>query len=195
MQHLRECEGKTDEELVELLLINQHFYLCLMKRYEDKLMRYIRRISNFSLEEAEDVLQEVFLKVYQNINNFDSKLKFSSWIYRITHNQVVSCHRRKEVRPKAYDLSNEEFDIFDTLVSEIDLESDIDQDYLRQNLNKVLENIDEKYREVLVLKYWEQKNYQEISDILKKPIGTVGTLLNRAKQKFKSELVKQNINL
>ncbi len=195
MQHLRECEGKTDEELVELLLVNQHFYLCLMRRYEDKLMRYIRRISDFYVEEAEDILQEVFLKVYQNINNFDFTLKFSSWIYRITHNQVISYHRRKEARPKAYDLSNEEFDVFDTLVSEIDLELNIDQDYLRQSLNKVLENIDGKYREVLILKYWEQKDYQEISDILKKPIGTVGTLLNRAKQKFKSELVKQNINL
>ncbi|MDD5489902.1 MAG: sigma-70 family RNA polymerase sigma factor, partial [Candidatus Moranbacteria bacterium] len=81
------CREKTDEEMVALTLKNQDYFACLVERYEPKLMRYIRRISAATQEDAEDLLQDVFVKVYRNLNDFDQKLKFSSWIYRIAHNQ------------------------------------------------------------------------------------------------------------
>ena len=68
------CNNKTDEELVELTLRDQDFLLCLTKRYETKLLSYILRISNISREEAEDILQEVFIKVYYNLNSFDKDI-------------------------------------------------------------------------------------------------------------------------
>jgi len=60
-----ECINKTDEQIVILTLKNQDYYLCLMKRYEAKLLNYILKISNISIEDGEDILQEVFIKAYQ----------------------------------------------------------------------------------------------------------------------------------
>ena len=183
----------SDEQLVQSTLGNQENFLFLMKRYEVKLLRYIKRISNFSHEESEDILQEAFIKTYRNLNNFDKDLKFSSWIYRIAHNEVIDNYRKKQTRPQEMTFDTE--NILNNLVGEIDISKDIDNKYLQKNISQVLNSLDLKYREVLILKFLEEKEYKEISDILKKPMGTVATLISRAKQQFVKELKKQDIKL
>jgi RNA polymerase sigma-70 factor (ECF subfamily) len=185
--------NKTDEELVMLTLENQNYFAFIIQRYEGKLLSYIRRISNLG-EESEDVLQEVFIKVYQNLNGFDPKLKFSSWIYRITHNQVISNYRKNKARPLGSILDLEE-GMLENIADEFDLLGMIEQKNLRENIFKVLDKMDQKYKEVLVLKFLEEKDYKEISDILKKPMGTVASMINRAKKQFQEELVKADIKL
>lgn len=185
---------KTDEELVILTLQDQNYFLYLIRRYEAKLLRYIFRISSFTKEEAEDVLQEIFIKVYTNLNNFDPDLKFSSWIYRITHNQVISHYRQHKSRLQEVSLDiNENF--ITTITDDLDLNKEIDQLYLKEHLQEGLYKLPLKYREVLILKYLEDKSYQEISDIIKKPTGTVATLINRAKKSFINEIKNHNIKL
>lgn len=181
-----------DEKLVDLVLQNQDNFLYLMKRYESKLMRYILRLSNVRHEEAEDILQEVFIKVYQNLNSFDKKLKFSSWIYRITHNQVISNFRKIKARPISVDLEKSD-DIVQKIASDLDLDKQTDLVYLREKISPLLQKLDPKYRDILILRFWEDKSYQEISDILKKPSGTVAAMINRAKKQIKQEFIKQNI--
>ncbi|MFZ2189437.1 MAG: RNA polymerase sigma factor [Candidatus Magasanikiibacteriota bacterium] len=192
MNYIIKCEGKTDEELVPLVLENQSYFLCLMEKYESKLLRYIMRISGVRYEDAEDILQEVFIKVYENLYGFDSDLKFSSWIYRIAHNHVISEFRKKRNRMEII-LSEEED--WHNFVSDLNIAHEVDAKLSQEVINKVLNNLDIKYREVLFLKFLEERDYKEISDILKKPMGTVATLINRAKEKFKKELVKQNIKI
>lgn len=177
----------SDEELVSLSLAGKDSFAELIVRYQDKLTRYIRRISNCSSQDIEDILQEVFIKVYQNLNNFDPSLKFSSWIYRITHNEVISWFRKHNVRPQGHAVEASE-EVFERLVSDTDIAADLDTKYLRDHLVSALSKIDQKYREVLVLQYFEDKSYQEISDILKRPMGTVATLVSRAKRKLKEQL-------
>jgi RNA polymerase sigma-70 factor, ECF subfamily len=176
-------EQKTDQELVPLTLENQDNFLYLVNRYEKKLFSFIKRISNVSNEEAEDLLQEIFIKAYQNLNGFDTSLKFSSWIYRITRNHVISHYRKVKNKPESNSFElNEE--IFDNLASGLDINKEVDHQILKQKIFKALDGLKPKYKEVIILKYFEEKNYQEISDIIKKPSGTVGTLLNRAKKQF-----------
>ncbi|MFH0840922.1 MAG: sigma-70 family RNA polymerase sigma factor [bacterium] len=189
----KDVENKTDEELVKLTLENQNYFAEIIQRYEQKLLNYIRRISNLG-EEAEDVLQEVFIKVYQNLNGFDPKLKFSSWIYRITHNQVISNYRKNKARPHGLLLEMEEGSL-ENIADEFNFIEKIEQKKLRENIIKVLDKMDLKYKEVLVLKFLEEKDYKEISDILKKPMGTVASMINRAKKQFQEELDKSNIKL
>ncbi len=177
-------QDKTDEELIILTLKDQNNFLYLMKRYEAKLLRYVMRISNLNKDEAEDIVQDVFIKTYQNINDFDSSLKFSSWVYRIAHNQVISNYRKIKVRPKTFIL-NDDSNFLENLASDFDLDKEIDLKYLKHNVNNTLNKLDTKYREVLILRFLEDKDYREISDILKKPMGTVATLINRAKEQFK----------
>jgi RNA polymerase sigma-70 factor (ECF subfamily) len=185
----QEIEQKTDQELVQMTLENQGDFLYIMNRYQSKLLAYILRISNVSYEEAEDILQDVFIKIYKNLNGYDHNLKFSSWIYRITHNEVISNFRKKQARPQSYESEiNEE--ILDRITTDFDIEHEVNIKYLREIINKALVNLDEKYREVLILRFFEEKDYNEISDILKKPIGTISTLISRAKKYFKEELKK-----
>lgn len=179
-------QEKTDEELVVLTLKNQKAFLYLMNRYEGKLLNYILRISNVNKEEAEELLQEVFIKVYKNLNDFDSSLKFSSWIYRIAHNQVISNFRKLNSRIRVVNLDNE---ILENLASDLDIERELERIYLKENVGEILNKIDEKYKEVLILRFLEEKDYKEISDILKKPMGTVAILLNRAKKEFKKNIM------
>ncbi len=184
----------SDEELVRLTLANQEYFLHIIQRYKMKLYRYVLRIANIDPEEVEDILQEVFMKVYQNLNGFDSSLKFSSWIYRITHNQVISNFRKLQARPQKanFDLDD---DIIHNIASEFDMVNNLDNKILRTNIFKIIDQLSIKYREVLILKFLEEKSYKEIADIIKKPIGTVGSLMSRAKQEFKKELLRQNIKI
>lgn len=187
-------QEKSDTELGQLSLKDQQFFLYLMQRYEARLLRYIRRISNFDPDDAEDILQEVFIKIYNNLNGYDSNLKFSSWIYRITHNQVISHFRKQKARPQKviWDLDQE---FLNNLASEFDLNEFTDLKINQDLILKILENLDFKYKEILELRFLEDKSYSEISDILKKPSGTVATLINRAKKQFQKELARQNIKL
>lgn len=177
---------KSDLELVKLTLIDQENFLYLVNRYEKKLLRFIQRISGLGLDDAQDLLQEVFIKVYQNLNDFDQDLKFSSWLYRIAHNQVISNYRRNKSRPQLslFDLDMESYENF---VSDFDVSHNLDQKILKEKMSRVLEKLDIKYREVIILKYLEDRTYEEISDIIKKPVSTVGTLLRRAKQELQKE--------
>lgn len=188
------CQNKTDNELVQLSLEQAGWYSCLMKRYEDKLGRYIYRISGGSKEDIEDLLQEIFLTVYRNLNDFDPKLKFSSWIYRIAHNRVISHHRR--VKARAQTIDGEEGEkLLQRIRDKNDLIEIINDKITGEVFERLFQKIDTKYKEVLVLRYLEEKEYTEISDILKKPVGTVGTLLSRAKQQMKDIIQKEGIQL
>jgi len=186
-----ECTNKTDEQIVILTLKNQDYYLCLIKRYESRLFNYIIKISNINKEEAEDLLQEVFIKVYQNLNGYDPNFKFSSWIYHITHNVTISFIRKKNIRPQSVPWDNEE--LLTMLKSTSNVEREINQQSIYEKILKIISSLPLKYKEVLILKFIENKDYKEISDILHKPMGTVATLVNRAKKYLHQELKKEDI--
>jgi RNA polymerase sigma-70 factor (ECF subfamily) len=187
------CVGKTDQELATLTLRDQRYFLCLMRRYEERLMRYVRRISGVRRDEAEDILQEVFIKVYRNLNEFDTDLAFSSWIYRITHNETVSYWRRTKARPHELLSLEDSEEALGALRADVDEEHAMDVKYTAAQVRAVLSRLDLKYREALTLRFLEEKSYSEISDILRKPPGTVATLLSRAKQAFREEANRRRI--
>ena len=186
-----DCTEKTDEELVKLSLGNPDHFSCLTRRYESKLLHYIMRISKFRREDASDILQDVFVKTYYNLNDFNSDLKFSSWVYRIAHNQTVSEIRKKSVR-LTVPFEKEDIDRFEDA---FDVSKEVDNSLDREMIDRALSKLDEKYREVLVLRFLDEKDYVEIADILKKPVSTVGNLILRGKVLFKAEydkLIRKN---
>jgi RNA polymerase sigma-70 factor (ECF subfamily) len=189
-----EISQLSDTELVKLTLASQDNFVYLVDRYKGKLSSYVKRLTNANNEDAEDILQEVFIKVYLNLNDFNKDLKFSSWIYRITHNQVISGHRKLKARPEGYAVNLDD-QLAKSLAAEIDIKGQVDDKILQSTINLVLDKLEPKYREVLVLKFLEEKSYQEISDILKKPLGTVASLMNKAKQEFKLEFERQNLKI
>ena len=189
---LKDCINKTDEQLVILTLKNQEYYLCLMKRYENELLNYIIKISNLNKHDAEDILQDTFIKAYQNLNDFDLNLKFSNWIFRITHNSTISAFRKNKMNFQM--ASWEEKDLNSLLKSSVNIEKTTLQKSIYEQVLKTINDLPIKYKEVLVLRFLKEKDYREISDILQKPIGTIATLINRAKKTLNQELKKEGID-
>lgn len=175
-----DCHKYTDQELVGLVLADPDYYVCLVNRYSESLRRYVVRLGS-SVPDSEDILQEVFLNAYLHLNDFDKKLKFSSWIYRIAHNQAISAFRKSNVRPT---VELTDLEPWQEMVRDNCPEARFDQELLAKRTKAMLERLEPKYREVLVLKYFEDKDYSEMSDILKKPMGTIATLVNRAKKQL-----------
>lgn len=171
----------SDEELAVLALKEESSFILLISRYKRRLFSYLRYLTRLGEDDIEDILQNIFIKIYYNLNDFDGGLKFSSWAYRIAHNEAIS-HLRK-IKPSV-SLSCESFgDIPD----DCDISKELDIVFDNEKISKTVCEMDEKYREIIILKYFQQRDYKEISDILKKPMGTVATLVNRAKKQFKQK--------
>ncbi len=195
MSYVGDFNNLSDKDLVKLSIKDANNFYFLMKKYEDKLIRYILRISNIEKESAEDILQEVFIKVYENLNDFDDTFSFSSWIYRITHNMTISHIRKIQVRPKTLNIEdNESINFLNIFESEIKLDKEFSQKELSIRVKEIIKMLPEKYRDIMILRYLEEKDYQEISDILEKSIGTVSILISRAKKQFKELAIKNNLS-
>lgn len=184
-----------DEDIVIQTLAESSFFGFIIERYEAKLRRYIARLGVKNPEDAADVLQEIFIKAYVNLNSFDTSLSFSSWIYRIAHNEAISWYRKKNVRPEGH-LILEGDEVLNLLANKEDgPELLFDRQINAAELNKALSTIDAKYAEALVLRYFEEKDYSEISDILRIPVGTVGTLIARGKKQLQTALNRDNLRI
>ena len=170
---MKDFKNKTDEEIVELVRIkNKELYAVIIERYENKLVRYAEYLIG-DYDKASDAVQDSFIKAYINLNGFDVKKKFSSWIYRIVHNEAINLIDKNKKTIK--------------LDPDVDFDSgvNIEDTYVKEELvshaHSCLEEMDINYREPLSLYYIENKSYEEISDILRLPMGTVAVRINRAK--------------
>jgi RNA polymerase sigma-70 factor (ECF subfamily) len=185
----------SDELIVKAALQDKEQFGVLMDRYEAKLRRYIARLGVRNPDDQLDVLQDIFLKVYRNLNGFDPKLKFSSWIYRIAHNEAISSYRKKNVRPEGHLVADSEEIL--TFVSGSLETADVafDKTITAEQVSNALLQLDKKYSEVLLLRFFEHKEYDEISDILQIPIGSVGTLIHRGKKQLATVINTDQIRI
>jgi len=185
---------KTDQELVTATFSDRHAFSKIVERYEVPIRRYVKRLGCKDNNDTDDVLQEIFIKVFVNLNDYDPDLKFSSWLYRIAHNETISFFRKKNVRPNVLNMEDTE-EFFDNLADDTDFVELARKRYDAQIIQEVLTTLDQKYKEVLVLRFLEEKSYTEISDILKMPEGTVATLINRGKKELKIALEAKGIKI
>ncbi len=181
-------ERLSDEQLVALVQKGAEVALTvLMERYTDKLLRYGHRLlpgeSNIG-----DIVQDVFVTVYKNIQDFDAARQFSPWVYRIAHNAFVDIVRKKTKEPLyIFDLDR----IVPHPVYEDTSLHEKEKEEIRVLLEKSLQGLSSQYREIIDLYYFEHFSYKEIADILHIPIGTVGIRLSRARDALKKKFPTQ----
>jgi len=161
----------------------QDCFDILIKRYEQKLFYYVMRfVSNE--DEAKDVVQNIFIKAHKYIDSFDTDKKFSSWIYRIAHNEALNFITRSRYR-NDISVDNDEMatitDEIKTTKTALDDWLDIE---LREELHSAVSKLPEQYSQVIKLHYFEGKSYKEIGEKIDKPTSSVGTLLRRAKKRL-----------
>ncbi|MDR3547613.1 MAG: RNA polymerase sigma factor [Candidatus Pacebacteria bacterium] len=177
----------SDEDLAARLQRgDEHALAELMERYEQKLMRYGNRfLGGQGADVLKQAVQDIFISAYQNIEGFDTKQRFSPWIYRIAHNAFVDVLRHRTRQP-VYGFD------FDTLIShpvhEDTYAKEKENQEIRVLLEKSLDTLSAAQREIIVLYYFEELSYKEIADVLHVPVSTVGVRLARARDHLKKAL-------
>jgi RNA polymerase sigma-70 factor (ECF subfamily) len=174
----------SDEQLATRVQMgDKEAYGQIVERYEEKLLRYGRKFLS-RREDIEDIVQDAFVSAYQNMQSFDTTQRLSPWLYRIAHNAFVNALRRNERAPLLVDfdtmISHPVYD--DPAISEREVRD------MRAMLDRGLEKLSPKYREVLALYYFEELPYKDIAEVLRVPPGTVGIRLKRAKEALKAAL-------
>jgi RNA polymerase sigma-70 factor (ECF subfamily) len=176
-------EPESDERIAAAVQAGAHEQFgILIDRYADKMVRYARRFLT-SVDDIDDEVQDVFVKAYTNILSFDPAQRFSPWLYRIAHNTFVNALRReRHYAPFRYLEA-------DTLLPHLAAPETTDKETLSRELsdelNRRLGLLDPKYREPLILYFYEDLTYQDIADVLRIPIATVGVRIKRAKEKLR----------
>lgn len=177
----------SDEELVAIVRDqDQEKFAELVRRYEKKLVRYAQFLVN-DHDMAIDIVQESFIKAFQNLRSFDQKKRFSPWMYRIVHNQAVNSIRSKR-SIISIDLHQWVEDFFERPETPDEV---YDKKEIAEGLKKKLDHLPVKYRSVLTLYYYEEKDYMEISEILRIPMNTVATWLRRGRNLLAKELTEK----
>lgn len=175
-------EEQSDEAIVVAVQNgDMEAFKTLVERYEPKMLRYATRFL-FGYEDARDAIQDVFIKAYRNLKSFDASRRFSPWIYRIAHNELINLIKKKGREPLSF------FDpdtLFPHPITDSDPREELEKKELIESLDILLGEIDPKYREPLVLYYYENLDYKQIAEIMHIPSSTVGIRLKRGREMLK----------
>jgi len=174
---MTEISQLSDEQITRLVQKgNNEAFGFLVEKYEASIKRYARKFTQ-EPETINDITQNVFLKAFSHINSFNIKLKFSTWLYRIAHNELVNFLKKKKELPLF------DFDIFwpHLTPGKKELENETEKTMMRETFEKCLEKIPAKYKEVINFYYLEDLSYEEIAEILQTPVSTIGVRLKRGK--------------
>ena len=179
----------TDEELIARFQNGDAYaFDLLVRRYTDPLLNFIFRFLG-DLVESEDIVQETFYRVYKNKHYYKEVAKFSTWIYTIAGNLAKTELRRRK-RRKVFSIHKEtaaekELELPDL---KSDPEKEVNTVVTEKIIQKAITNLPQKFRQVIVLRDIQGFSYEEISSIIKVPLGTVKSRVNRARLKLQEDL-------
>lgn len=183
MQDLGDEELMGEYQRGDMLAMDE-----ILRRYKNPVYRFIHRLSR-SAEEAEDIAQEVFLRVHQYRARYTPSGKFSTWIFSIAHNLFVDSVRKRywlAIWPRKEDNSDDPVE-FASLSPSVAEESE--RNDLAQVVKRCIQGLPFLQKEALILREYEQMEYEEIATILNKSLGTVKTLIHRARENLKNKLL------
>ncbi len=185
-----EREPLDDRTLVARILEgDRDRFTELMSRYEKRVVNYVYRITH-RYEDAHDLTQEIFVKVYLALDRYDPKYQFSTWLFRIAQNSAIDALRKKSVAevPLVHQTDDEhpkEREFADTGVSPYRA---LKNKQLSAAIDKAVAKLPPDYRELIQLRHFAELSYEEIASMKKLPLGTVKNKLFRARNLLKESL-------
>jgi len=182
----------TDDELVRSVLAgDRERFGVLVERYQSRLVNYLYRIVR-SLDDAHDLAQEVFIRVYQALDRYDSQYRFSTWLFRVAQNAAIDVLRKRRVQ--LVPISRRTDDGGDS-APDLDLPSDepsvlaaMEGNERDAEVRKAIDGLPWEYRELILLRHYGELAYDEIAELKSMPLGTVKNKLFRARQMLKQHL-------
>ena len=173
-------QNRYDSEIDKDVLFNQ-----LMMQYGSELKRIAYLYLNDPYE-CEDIIQEVFIACYQNLANFRYDASYKTWLIRITINKCKDHRKRWSIKKLIYKSE----------IKAIHTTQSSENEFMQQlHANKIIEqiaNLSNKYKEVLILYYYQEMNMREISEVLNISINTVKSRLLRGKETLQSKLERRS---
>jgi RNA polymerase sigma-70 factor, ECF subfamily len=179
----------TDEKLMSLFQGgDENAYIILVNRYKDKLINFIYHYLKDS-ESAEDVVQETMIKLYQKKHYYKEIAKFSTWLYTIAKN-LANTELRKRKNRKITLLSHFSKDdkTYEIPSDDLDIGQQVQTDVINEIIMNAVNQLSEKFKSVIILRDIQEISYEEISEIIGIPIGTVKSRINRARLQLQVEL-------
>lgn len=193
IDHLSD-KAKKDYLLVQRALNDkdQRAYTELMGRYKDSVYFTLLKMVN-NTDDAEDLTIETFSKAFKRLEQYSPQFAFSTWLFKIASNHSIDFIRKKRIKAISIDqgYSNTDGESFVIPVKEesLDPEESMQKDERIQRMRDVVEKLKPRYKRLVELRYFEEKSYEEISEILELPLGTVKAQLFRARD-FMFDLMK-----
>ena len=185
---------EEDYALVDQAKLNdQKAFARLMEKYQVQLHFHVQKIVR-DRDVVEDLVQEAFLKAFDNIHTFDPTYAFSTWLYRIATNHSIDFLRKKKMKTYSIDEPVRGKD-GDMKIELPDHDSETDAELIRKQRAKIIkeaiDSLPDKYRVIIKLRHEDDKSYQEIADMMTLPLGTVKAHIFRARELLNKFLIEK----
>ncbi|OGU32383.1 MAG: RNA polymerase subunit sigma-24 [Ignavibacteria bacterium GWA2_55_11] len=182
----RRQESRDEDSILIQKALNgdQRSFRRLRHKYHDAIFNLIARMIR-NREEVEDLTQEAFIKAFTSLASFNDEYAFSTWLYKIATNNCIDHIRRKKLLTFSIDKPIESKDsdyTFEVPDSTYEPDKSIIADQRKKILDEAINSLPPKYRQVIILRHTEEKEYQEIARQLKLPLGTVKAHIFRARE-------------
>ncbi len=182
-------EKYNDEQLMEELrkpATQRSGFAKLVSEYSERLYWQIRKMV-LSHDDANDILQDVFIKAWNNIDNFRGESKLSTWLYRIAVNESITFINKKKMQNNISMDDDESF-----LLNILEADEFFDGDETQKLLQEAILKLPEKQRLVFRMKYFDEMKYEEMSDILGTSVGALKASYHHAVKKIENFLEEQH---
>ncbi len=180
----------TDEKLMSQFQSgDENAYVELVNRYKDRLTNFVFYFLKDE-EHAEDTVQDTFIRLYEKKHYYKEIAKFSTWIYTIARN-LANTELRKKNRTKIMYLSqmkNYKKD-YDLKSNEPELNTNIENEFLMNEIQAAIDKLPENYKSVIILRDIQGLGYEQISNIVGVPLGTIKSRINRARLQLQVDLI------
>lgn len=177
-----------DEDLARLAQQgDQNAFAELVKRYEKQIFSLAYRLIG-DYDEAADLAQEAFLRIYQMLGRYDPEKKFFSWMYRVAQNTCLNALARRPSNVVPVERAEEYFSD-STAADAVEPEKDYLNREIRQHIDRAINELPDNYRDIIYLRYIEDLSYQQIAQALNLPVSTIETRLFRGKKLLQQKLL------
>lgn len=182
----------TDQDIIERIRGGEtRLYALILERHKERAMTLAVRLVG-DREEAEELIQDAFVRAYRNLDQFRGDAKFETWFYRILYNLCMTRVTRR--KPRAESLDAQEESMRERMLVDPDDMSVVERmenEELRDIIGSELQTLPERYKAAMTFFYIQEMGYDEISEVLGMPVGTVKTYLFRGRNILKERVLRK----